>query len=115
MNRIETGNIFTAVRQRTGKSSGGDWELLLTQDERGHNDIALFVENRPSGVKEGGKFRVEKILSVSYGMKKDSNGEWRPAISVNAEVTAVESYEDFKASADAAEEEEDVCSGECPF
>lgn len=115
MNRIETGRVFTAVRQRTGTSSGGEWELLLTQDERGHNDIALFVENRPSGVREGGKFRVEKILSVSYGNKKDQNGEWRPAISVNAEVTAVESYEEFRKNSDLPAEEEDGCSGECPF
>ncbi|MDO5444013.1 MAG: hypothetical protein Q4F31_00140 [Eubacteriales bacterium] len=114
MNRIETGSIFTAVRQRTGTSSARDWELLLTQDERGHNDIALFVENRPSGVKEGGKFRVEKIHSVSYGMKKDQSGEWRPSISVNADVTAVESYEEFKNTSDLSAEEE-VSSGECPF
>ena len=66
MNRIETGKVYTAVRQRRGSSAGGDWELLATQDERGNNDIAVFVVNTPSNVHEGGKFRIERIVSVSF-------------------------------------------------
>lgn len=100
MNKLEIGKVYTAARQRTGNSANGDWELLATQDERGNNDIAVFVTNRPSNVAEGGKFRIEKILSVSYGNKKDASGNWRASISVNAEVTAVESYEQFAAEED---------------
>lgn len=96
MNKLEIGKVYTAARQRTGSSSNGDWELLVTQDERGNNDIAVFVANTPSNVKEGGKFRLDKILTVSYGNKKDNAGNWRANISINAEVTAVESYDDFR-------------------
>ena len=91
MNRIETGKVYTAVRQRTGASANGEWELLATKDERGNNDIAVFVANRPSNVIEGGSFRIDKIISVSYGNKKDASGVWRASISVDALVTAVES------------------------
>lgn len=100
MNKLEIGKVYTAARQRTGSSANGDWELLATQDERGNNDIAVFVANRPSNVPEGGKFRIERILNVSYGNKKDASGNWRASISVSAEVTAVESYEQFAAEED---------------
>ena len=95
MNKLEAGSVYTAVRQRSGSSAQGDWELLSTQDERGSCSIAVFVSNRPSGVTEGGKFKIEKINSVSYGNKKDSAGNWRAAISIDAEVSAVESYDQF--------------------
>ena len=109
MNRIETGKVYTAVRQRSGSSANGEWELLATQDERGNNDIAVFVVNTPSNVKEGGKFRIEKIVSVSYGNKKDNSGNWRASVSVNAEVSAVMTYDEFS---QIVPEEED---GELPF
>ena len=96
MNKLEIGKVYTAARQRTGSSANGEWELLATQDERGNNDIAVFVANRPSNVAEGGKFRLDKILNVSYGNKKDASGNWRASVSVNAEVTAVESYDQFR-------------------
>lgn len=112
MNKLEAGKVYTAVRQRQGSSAGGSWELLATQDERGSNDIAVFVANRPSGVKEGGKFRIEKILSVSYGNKKDANGNWRASISADAEVTAVQSYDEFASSAGFNELPDD---GSLPF
>ena len=102
MNKLEIGNVYTAVRQRTGTSANGDWELLATQDDRGNNDIAVFVANRPSNVQEGGKFRIEKILAVSYGNKKDNSGNWRASISINAEVTAVQSYSQFVEAEDDA-------------
>ncbi len=95
MNKLEAGKIYTAVRQRTGSSANGSWELLATQDDRGANDIAVFVTNLPSNVAEGGKFRIERIHSVSYGNKKDSAGNWRASISINADVSPVMTYEEF--------------------
>lgn len=92
MNRIEEGKVYKAVRQRTGTSSSGEWELLVVADEKGNNELAIFTDNHPSGVSEGGSFRIEKILSVSYGNKKDANGVWRPNVSVNARVQPVFSY-----------------------
>ena len=95
MNKLETGKVYTAIRQRSGTNSGGNWELLATQDERGSNDITVFVANIPSQVPEGGRFRIEKIHSVSFGNKKDSTGSWRTAISINAEVCPVMTYAEF--------------------
>ena len=79
MNRIEAGKVYTAVRQRSGSSASGDWELLATQDERGNNDIAVFVVNTPSNVKEGGKFRIEKQYCVWYDHKK-MNGTYPESV-----------------------------------
>lgn len=98
MNKLETGKVYTAARQRTGSSAAGEWEMLATQDDRGNNDIAVFVNNRPSGVAEGGKFRIDKITSVSYGNKKDASGNWRASISINADVSAVQSFDQYNQS-----------------
>lgn len=114
MNRIEAGKVYKAVRVRTGSGKNGAWELIVTQDEKGHNDIAVFAENLPSGVAEGGSFRVEKISTLSYGMKRDSAGEWRPSVSVNAEVTPVGSFSDYTAR-NGNEEDWNTADGECPF
>lgn len=92
MNRIEVGMVYTAVRQKTGSKNGRDWELLATEDERGRNEIAVFVSNRPSNVPQGGSFRVEKINNVSYSNRKDQNGNWRANISIEAEVSYVQSF-----------------------
>ena len=100
MNRIEEGKVYKALRQRTGTSSSGEWELLVVADEKGNNELAVFTENHPSGVKEGGSFRIERILSVSYGNKKDSNGVWRPNVSVNARVQPVFSYGEVPSSSE---------------
>lgn len=115
MNRIEAGKVFTAARTRTGTNSNGkNWELIVTQDERGNNDIAIFVANMPSNVKEGGNFRIDKILSVSYGNRKDNDGNWRANISVNAVVTAVESHGEFT-SREKGQWEEIKDDGQLPF
>ena len=95
MNRIEEGQIYTAIRQRSGETEKGKWELLLTEDDRGFNPIALFTENQPSGVKEGGKFRIEKIISASYGSKRSADGTWNPAVTITARVAPVESFDEF--------------------
>ena len=100
MNRIEEGKVYTAVRQRSGSSDRGPWEMLIVQDERGSNELAIFASNIPTGVPEGGKFRVDRINSVSLGNKKDSSGNWRVNVSVSAEVCPVKSYDEYTAGAD---------------
>lgn len=100
MNRITEGSICTAVRQRTGTGSNGDWELLLTADEKGNNQIALFASNKPSGVTEGGKFRIERIHSISLGNRKGSDDAWHPSVSINADVVPVENLEEFRKDGD---------------
>ena len=95
MNTIKIGLPLKCERRRFGRSEKGDWELLLTRDEKGHCDIAVFANNRPSGVEEGGCFRVEEITGVSHGNRQDANGSWRASISINAAVTPVFGAEEF--------------------
>ena len=98
MNRIEAGKIYTATRRRQGTSSVGEWELIVTQDERGYNDVAIFVANRPTTIREGDKFRIDQITGMSLGSRKSNDGTWHQAVSVNAIISPVETYEEFRAS-----------------
>lgn len=90
MNKLKSGEVYTAVSSKSGRSRMGDWELLLTKDERGRNDIAIFVQNLPSTVSEGDTFRIDRIHSVSSGFRKGENDKWQPAITIDADVTVVE-------------------------
>ena len=90
MNKLRSGEVYTAVKSRKGQSRMGNWELLLTTDERGKNDIAIFVRNLPSTVNEGDTFRIDRILSVSNGFRKGEDDKWQPAIAIDADVTVVE-------------------------
>ena len=100
MNRIEAGKIYTATRRRQGTSSVGEWELIVTQDERGYNDVAIFVANHPTTIQEGDKFRIDQITGMSLGSRKSTDGTWHQAVSVNAVISPVETYEEFKATQD---------------
>ena len=89
MNKLEVGKVFTALEQKEGSSEKGGWEFLKTKDEKGGNHITVFVKNRPSNVKEGASFRIEKIYSVSCGARKDSQDRWYTNVSIEADVTPV--------------------------
>ena len=90
MNKLQSGEVYTAVKAKSGKSRMGNWELLLTMDANGKNDIAIFVRNIPSTVNEGDTFRINKILSVSNGFRKGEEDKWTQAIAIDAEVSVVD-------------------------
>lgn len=90
MNKLQTGESYTAVKAESGKSRIRDWEMLLTKDANGKNDIAIFVHNIPSHINEGDTFRINKILSVSNGFRKGEEDKWTQAIAIDAEITKVE-------------------------
>lgn len=115
MNRITAGKIFTAARQRSGSGSKGKWELLVTQDEQGSNDITIFVGNMPSNVREGGQFRIERIISVSSSKRQDGEGRWYTNITVNADVSPVETHEEFVAKSAGEGWEEVSSESRLPF
>lgn len=78
MNRMTAGNVYTAARTFTGTNQRGKYELVVTQDERGKDDITLFVAENciPSGITNGDKFRLNKIVEVSHGWKQGQ--KWNP-------------------------------------
>lgn len=91
MVQIEAGKNYTAVRKRSGTSQRGDWELLRVVDKGGKQNITVWVTNRPCNVNEGGMFRVESIDSVRFGFKKNSFGQWKPDVAIDAKVSPIES------------------------
>ena len=95
MNRMNLNSVLKCERRRMGQSEKGDWEMLVTKDERGSCEIAVFVNNRPSGVEEGGNFRLVNITGVSYGNKKDSNGNWRANVSISAKVEPIFGIDEY--------------------
>ena len=90
MNKLKSGEVYTAIRQKSGSTRVGDWELLVTRDGNGHNDIAVFVRNVPSTIREGDSFRIDRIHSVSSGSKKDKDDQWRNSVAIDADVSLVE-------------------------
>lgn len=122
MNILKKGEVYTASKRRFGKTDKGDWEMLTVTDDKGHNSIAVFVSNRPSGVLEGAKFRVEEIGAVSVKTRKDEKGSWWTDVSVNASVTAVKSFDEYSSSSNnnvdsysGGYEELDDDDGQLPF
>lgn len=94
MTQIEVGKNYTAKKAIRGASGKGEWELLAVQDNRGKNEIAVWVRNRPSGVKEGQKFNVKAIHDVKWGFRRDKSDRWQPSCSIEATVEPIVSEYD---------------------
>lgn len=78
MIRIEVGGVYKAHRVRSGTSEKGDWELVAVRAEgKERREVTLFIDNLPSGIKEGDKFRVRYIEAFTVNAQKDARGEWR--------------------------------------
>lgn len=91
MNKLQTGESYTAVKAESGKSRIRDWEMLLTRDANGKNNIAIIVKNIPSHINEGDTFRLDKIISVTTSKARVTRRWfWEQAIAIEAEVTKVE-------------------------
>lgn len=90
MLELKTGEVYTALRARTGSSARGNWELIVAREEgKAKKEITIWVTNVGSGVTEGGQFRIKSIESVKYSARKDNNGAWRDDVSIGATVEAV--------------------------
>ena len=83
---IKCGDVITADFVKSGtKADGGSWEFIKVNDKgKGKRDITVWVSNAPSCVQQGGTFSVEKIESVKWGARKDSNEQWHDEVSINA-------------------------------
>ena len=90
MNRLTVGQTYKAVKHMSGTGTNGEWELLTTEDADGRNPITVFPMNHPCGIEENAFFRIDKIKSTAYTMRKGSNDRWFPSISVTAMVVPAE-------------------------
>ena len=87
MLKLEVGKTYKAHRVRNGESETGPWEVVVVKEEGGaHRELTMFAVNAPSGVKEGGMFKLESITSIRMKRAKDNSGKWtlndRPVIDV---------------------------------
>lgn len=91
MVRIEQGGEYTAKRFRSGTGDKGDWELVVVKAEgKARQELVIFPTNIPSGITEGGTFRVDNIRSVEIRVQKNPDGTWgAEKTRVEAEVTAI--------------------------
>lgn len=80
MNSIKNGQVYEAKRTR----SGDEWEMIITNDEKGQHEIVIYASNRPSHVEEGKQFKVCDIKGITYGSKQDPQGNWRPSVRLYA-------------------------------
>lgn len=69
---------------------GDSWELIKVKGlGKDRKTIKLWINNRPSGIREGGSFRVTEITSCKLMSQKDNRGEWHDEISLNVSVEKV--------------------------
>ena len=77
MMKIEKGGEYTAHRVRSGEADKGPWELIVVKENgRAHREITIFARNTPSGVVEGGMFKVNEIISAGPRRTKNPDGTW---------------------------------------
>lgn len=91
MVELKIGETYEAHRVRSGSNDRGLWELISVRDAgKSRKAITIWPDNKPSGVKEGGKFRVKVITSVKNSARQDPKGGWRDDVSITAEVEPLE-------------------------
>lgn len=111
MNILEVGQSYTANRAKSGSSSRGDWEFVSVVNERGKEEVTIWVDNTPSGVTEGGKFKIVEVTKFGVTNRKDKDGNWRQEPSFTCKILA-EKFEDFDTMCDNPFDE---VEGELPY
>lgn len=83
---VEEGKTYEAKDVR----SGDNWTMFKVKAERGHKEIAVFVD-RGEAFHEGDAVTVKRITEVKLGARKgkdrDGNEKWYDTFSVNAEIS----------------------------
>lgn len=86
-------NTYVAAKVRSGMNKQGPWEMIMLAGEGNDKSvIKVFPDRVPSGVKEGGKFRVQYVNSVSITHTPPSEryNKWSDSFCINAIVDPVE-------------------------
>lgn len=88
MINIELGQPLRAHTVRGGSNHKGDWELIKVQEEKGKKSVSIWVMDAPSGVVEGGTFRVEDIVALTC-KSRNVNGKWYDEVNIRGHVSAL--------------------------
>jgi len=100
MNRVSVGSIYVAAWAYSGENSRGKYEMLKVTNEKGKEDITIFVNNVPTGIAKGERFCLNKITDVIVKWRKgqvwNSNTKkreegWVQEFDINADVSRVSS------------------------
>lgn len=85
--KVEKGSEYKVYRLRSGESQAGPWELFVIKSstKKFRQEITVFPDMVPSGVKEGGYCRIQDILCVSMKQAKNKEGLWS---GINVAITA---------------------------
>lgn len=86
MIRVEKDGVYKAKRVRWGENDRGKWELVVVASDKGKQEITIFPENIPCGVKEDYMFTVNEINAVEVKVQKNKDGTW------GKEKTRIEAY-----------------------
>ena len=96
--RLKVGEVYEADVVRSGESARGPWEMIVVRSKtKDKKEIAVFADNIPSGVTEGGTFKIDEILGVNYtARRREFQGvaKWEANINVDARVSPQVSYAD---------------------
>ena len=77
MIRVEKGNVYSAFRFRSGVSERGRWEIIMVRETGpSKQEMTIVPAEVPSGVAEGGQFKIKEIHRVDRKKKKDAEGKW---------------------------------------
>lgn len=103
--KLEAGQLYKAAQVRSGESSKGPWMLTGVVDERGKNEITLFIRNTDCNLRDGQQFKIKELCSITLGVRKSKKDDkWFPSYSAEAIIEPIASeFEDL----DGMEDESD--------
>lgn len=104
--KIKIGEVYEANIVRAGESAKGAWEMVVVKSKtKDKKEIAIFSDKVPSGVTEGGTFRVEAITQVNYTSRRreyEGVAKWENNLNIEAKIVPVMSYTDAMADLDSS-------------
>ena len=92
-NKLEAGKIYKATKVHSGTSARGPWMLTVVADDRGRNEITLFIKNTDCDLKDKGQFKIKELVSVTLGVRKGRGEDvkWYPSYTAEAVVEPIQS------------------------
>ena len=99
MNRISVGSVYRADWAYSGENNKGKYEMLKVANEKGKEEIMIFVNNVPANIAKGDRFCLNKVTDVirkwRKGMvwnpqTKQREEGWVEEFDVNADVTRID-------------------------
>lgn len=92
-NKLEKGGIYKATRVKAGTSARGPWMLTVVADDRGRNEITLFIKNSDCDLKDNGQFKIKELVSMTLGVRKGKGEDvkWYPSYTAEAIIEPIQS------------------------